>query len=126
MSTKTTGRTYINNGKQPAGRNDDGIEQQVESKEVKKEMPDHCPPYNKDETVSQNKDYSLIPKDAHKYYHIVGAMTRNNFTPWTKFPTAGGHFFEENFAFWKNPYACRDPADVERNWKLSCMTGFMG
>jgi hypothetical protein len=43
-------------------------------------------------------------------------MTRNNFTPWTKFPTSGGHFFEENFAFWKNPYACRDRADVHRNW----------
>jgi hypothetical protein len=82
MSAPTPGRTYVNNGKQPADRGDDGIQQEVQSKKAKKALPDHCPPYDrydktgvadKNRVVNLKRDYDLIPEKAHKYYQIEGA-----------------------------------------------------
>ena len=127
MSAKIRGRSYGGGSKEAV----DGDGETTASKKMKTEKRDHCPPYNKDNVMEFRRNYALIPEKAQKYYEIYGSclcladgercdhgkLVRNKFTPWTKFPTANGHFFEEKFVTWRNPQACRSRIDVQRIWK---------
>jgi hypothetical protein len=70
MSAPKPGRSYVNSGKQPADRAEDGIEQEVQSNKAKKEKPDHCPPCDENDVMELRRDFVLISDKAQMYDQI--------------------------------------------------------
>ena len=144
----TPGRRYGGGGqKRVTGGEEAGEAGEAEAGAAKKAKQsnvarDHCPPYDPLCARVHNLDGDLMPVGAHVYYDFLGAcqcvaqgrnkqgelvdqkcdhgkMVHNKFTPWTRFPVGQGRFFCEEFVTWKNPMACRSPADVKDVWQPS-------
>ena len=90
-----------------------------------REKRQHCAPYDGGDALILNRGL----RGAELYYEIIGKcqciaargrcdckqMLRNKYTPWTRFPLAGGGMFCEKFVVWVNPYACRAGDDVRKS-----------
>ena len=90
-----------------------------------REKRQHCAPYDGGDALILNRGL----RGAEVYYEIIGKcqciaargrcdckqMLRNKYTPWTRFPLAGGGMFCEKFVVWVNPYACRAGDDVRKS-----------